>query len=182
MSDTPRTSIPARIEALGLPQAKTYVDFIRQGDEGGPLPCWGAIAARFDQLFKSDEHRQALWSVLVEEGDRRPLLLFMHLSRGQPAVMSKVAEDAGQLPVSLQRALVSMEEVEALIPDHLASLHPSARQLWEAGTEVRAREREIFESKVSELLSFQYYVPEQQVPPQELTGGGTMNLVDAGGS
>ena len=163
----PRETLSARIETLPLPQAKTYADFIRTGDPDGPVPCWGAIAERFDTDFKQSDERKALWNVLVEAEDRRPLLLFLHMNRGRPDVMAKVLEDAHRLPPVLQRALVSFDEVASDVPKHLDRLDPAARQLWEAGPDALARERELVEARVNTLLAFRYYVPDTFDPASE---------------
>ena len=158
MERTARTTLSDRIEALSLPQAAGYADFIRSGEAAGPLPCWGAIAERFDQDFGSDDDRKALLGPLVEAGDMRALILFLHANRGRPEVMEHVLADASCLPRLIQRALVSLEEVQELVPDHVDDLHPAARQLWEAGPDARARERELFEARVAELMSFRFFV------------------------
>ena len=159
MPSTPRTDLSDRIETLSLPQAAGYAEFIRSGDPGQPTPCWGAIAERFDQDFTDDDDRLALWSALLEAGDRRALLLYLHFNRDRPPVMASVLGDVTRLPPLLQRALVSLEEVADLVADHLDNLTPAARQLWEAGAEARARERELFEARVAELMSFRFFVP-----------------------
>ena len=159
MSRTPRTHLSDRIETLSLPQAAGYADFIRTGDPGKPTPCWGAIAERFDQDFADDADRQAIWSTLVEADDRRPLLLFLHFNRDRPVVMASILDDAHRLPRLLQRAVVSLEEVADLVPDHLDRLDPAARQLWEAGPDARRRERELFDARIAELMSFRFFVP-----------------------
>ncbi len=163
----PRDTLSSRIEALALPQAKGYADFIRTGDPDGPIPCWGAIAERFDQDFKKTADRNALWNVLIEEGDRRPLLLYLHLNRGRPEVMAKVLADADKLPRVLQRALVSFDEVAHLLPDHLDKLDPAARQLLEAGPEALGRESEQVEARIAQLTAFRYFVPDQGDPADE---------------
>jgi len=163
----PRDTLSARIETLSLPQAKGYADFIRTGDPDGPVPCWGAIAERFDTDFGKSAERKALWNVLVEAADRRPLLLFLHMNRGRPEVMAKVLEDAHRLPPVLQRTLVSLDEVAADVPAHLDRLDPAARQLWEAGPDAVAREREIVEARVKALTAFRYFVPDSFDPANE---------------
>ena len=168
----PRTLLSDRIETLSLPQAKGYADFIRTGDPDGPVPCWGALAERFDQDFPKSEDRKALWNVLVEAEDRRPLLLFLHTNRGRPDVMAKVLADAHRLSPALQRALVSLDEVADLVPDHLDKLDPAARQLFEAGAGARAREQELVEARVAALTAFRYFVPDKFDPASE-PGAGT---------
>ena len=192
MADVPRIALSDRIRTLTLPQAAPFADFIRKGDPGGPIPCWGAIADRFDETFQADDERKALWNVLVEAEDRRPLLLFLHKNRGRPEVMARVLEDAHRLPVSLQRMLVSLDEVQSLVPKHLDRLHQAARQLYEAGPEARKREREQMEVRVSTLLAFRYFVPDRfdpreegkvaqgsEAPPPDTTGAGTADRIVA---
>lgn len=163
----PRETLAARIAALDLPQARGYADFIRTGDPGGPVPCWGAIKERFQREFKSAADRRALWNVLLEEGDRRPLLLFLDANRDRPEVMAKVLEDAGRLPPALQRALVSFAEVADQLPAHLDKLDPAARQVFEAGLEAIAAEREQVEARIAQLTAFRYFVPDRADPARE---------------
>jgi len=163
----PRESLSARIEALEIPQAKSYAEFIRKGEASGPVPCWGAIAERFEESFARDDERKAVWTALVEEGDRRPLLLFLHANRKRPGVLAQVLEDAHRLPPSIQRILVSLPELASEIPAHLDKLAPAARQLFEAGPVALAREREMMEARVAQLTAFRYYVPDAFDPAHE---------------
>ena len=68
LAPVPRESLSARIEALGSATAKGFADYVRTGDAGGPIPCWGALAERFQQDFKKVADRKAVWDALVEEG------------------------------------------------------------------------------------------------------------------
>jgi len=163
----PRDTLSARIETLGLPQAKGYADFIRTGDPDGPIPCWGALAERFQQDFAKSDDRKALWNVLVEAEDRRPLLLFLDANKDRPDVMAQVLADAHRLPPVLQRALVSLDEVADLVPDHLDALDPAARQLFEAGPDARKREKEQVEVRIATLTAFRYFVPDKTDPANE---------------
>ena len=163
----PRESLSTRIEKLEIPQAKAYADFIRKGDAGAPVPCWGAIAERFDEQFSRDQDRKAIWTALVEEGDRRPLLLFLHANRKRPEVLAQILEDAHRLPPSLQRLLVSLPELASEIPKHLDQLAPAARQLFEAGPEALVREQELMAARVAQLTAFRYYVPDAFDPAHE---------------
>jgi len=168
----PRETLSARIEALELPQAKGYADFIRTGDPDGPVPCWGAIAERFQEDFKETDDRKALWELLLAEGDRRPLLLYLHVNRDRSEVMAQVLEDVGRLPRALQRVLVSFAEVADQLPAHLDKLDPAARQLFEAGPETLDREREQVEARIAQLTAFRYFVPDQVDPVNEPKPGG----------
>jgi len=169
----PRETLATRIAALDLPQARSYADFIRTGDPDGPVPCWGAIKERFQQEFKPAADRKALWNVLLDEGDRRPLLLFLDANRDRPEVMAKVLEDAGRLPPALQRALVSFAEVADRLPAHLDKLDPAARQVFEAGPEAIAAEREQVEARIAQLTTFRYFVPDRVDPAKEQGAGAT---------
>jgi hypothetical protein len=163
----PRDSLSARIEALGIAKAQGYADFIRTGDPDGPVPCWGAISERFERDFTKSADRIAIWDTLVEEGDRRPLLLFLHVNRERPEVMAKVLEDAHRLPRALQRVLVAMPEVADDLPAHLDKLDPAAKQLFEAGPEAVAREREQTAARIAQLTTFRYFVPDAFDPADE---------------
>lgn len=163
----PRDSLSARIEALGIAKAQGYADFIRTGDPDGPVPCWGAISERFERDFTKSTDRIAIWDTLVEEGDRRPLLLFLHVNRERPEVMAKVLEDANRLPRALHRVLVAMPEVADELPAHLDKLDPAAKQLFEAGPEVVAREREQTAARIAQLTTFRYFVPDAFDPADE---------------
>jgi hypothetical protein len=182
LTPVPRETLSARIGALALPQAMGYADFIRTGDPGSPIPCWGAIADRFAQDFKSTADRKALWGVLLEEGDRRPLLLYLHANRDRPEVMAMVLEQAARLPPALQRALVSFEEVADLLPAHLDKLDPAARQLFEAGPEALGREREQFATRIAQLTAFRYFVPDQRDPANETAAAPTEPASTTGGT
>lgn len=172
----PRESLSARFEALDSTAAKGFADYVRAGDAGGPIPCWGALAERFQQDFKKVADRKAAWDALVEEGDRRALLLFLHLNRDRPEVMASVLEQADRLSPALQRALVSFEEIADQIPAHLDKLSPAARQVFEAGADVLAREREQVAARIAQLTTFRYFVPDPQDPANEPTA-----VTDAGG-
>jgi len=167
MPDPPRTLLSDTIEALALPQAQSYAEFIRAGDPGGPVPCWGALAERFDEEFTGNEDRKALWNALADSGDRRALLLFLELNRDRPEVMETVVHEANRLPPALQRTLVAFNEVTELVADHLDIFTPAARQLFEAGTEARAREHELVQSRVGRLRMYRYYVPDTVNPADE---------------
>lgn len=165
--ERPREELARRFEKLGSPEIKAYARFIERGEEGQPIPCWGAIADRFVEQLDSDEDRLAVWSVLVGAGDRRPLLLFIGHNLDRPAVMARVVEDAHLLPVSLQRALASMTELDELIDEQLETIAPAARQLREASPERRARERELFQERLSRLRAFRFFVPDEVDPADE---------------
>lgn len=163
----PRDELSRRFQKLSSPKIKAYAAFIEHGDEGQPTPCWGAIADRFVQELDSDEDRIAIWSVLINAGDRRPLLLFIGHNRDRPAVMARVFEDAHLLPVPLQCALASMAEFDELLDAQLDNIAPAARQIREADSDKRAREREMFEERLSRLRAFRFFVPDEVDPADE---------------
>lgn len=171
MPASSRLELSNLIEAVELPQATGFADFIRIGDAGGPLPCWGAITERFDQDFSTTDERTALWATIVEARDIRAQILFLHVNRARPEVMAQIISDAPRLPRLVQRALVSIDELAELIGDHLDRLDPAARQLWEAGPEPRARERELFEARVAELMAFRYFVSGSDADSDDPDGG-----------
>ena len=163
----PRDSLSARFETLGSASAKGFADYIRTEDAGGPIPCWGALAERFQQEFTKVSDRKSAWDALVEDGDRRALLLYLHLNRDRPPVMAIVLDQADRLSPALRRALVSFEEVAELLPAHLDKLHPAARQLFEAGPGALAREAEQVEARIAQLTTFRYFVPDTADPANE---------------
>ncbi len=167
--DQPREALATRIATLTeVPAATAYADFIRQGD-GGPIPCWGAIEARFAQEFKRDEDRLALWNVLVEAEDRRALLLFIEQSVAHPEVLAKIAADAHRLPPATQRALVGIDEAVGFLRKTAQQLDPAARQLLE-DEDARCRERTLMQSRVAQLRAFQYFIPDTIDPQFEGKG------------
>ena len=165
--ERPRDELSRRFKKLSSPKIKDYAAFIEHGDQGQPIPCWGGIADRFVEHFDSDEDRLAIWSVLVNAGDRRPLLLFIGHNLERQVVMNRVVEDAHLLPVPLQKALASLDELGDLVDAQLEAIAPAARQLREAGPEVRKREREMFEERLARLRAFRFFVPDDVDPADE---------------
>jgi hypothetical protein len=163
----PRGSISNRIAALDVGEAKSYADFIRRGDPDGPIPCWGAITERFLQTFSTDDQRLAVLDQLIEEGDRRPLYLFLETSRQRPKLLEALAARAAELPISVQRALVAVPEVATYIAASLDALDPSARRVWDGGEVLKKSERELLAGRVGQLMSFRYFVPDAFDPHDE---------------
>lgn len=163
----PRESLSTRIGALDLGKAKAYADFIREGDPGSPVPCWGAITQRFVEAFPSDEERLAVLDQLIVEGDRRPLYLFIETSRRRPKLLAALCERVGELPVSVQRNLVALPEAATYVASALEKLDPSARRVWDGGEELKRSERELLAGRVGELMAFQYFVPDAFDPRHE---------------
>lgn len=165
--ERPRNELSRRFEKLSSPEIKAYAAFIERGEEGQPIPCWGAIADRFVEQLDKDEDRIAIWSVLVAAGDRRPLLLFIGHNLDRPEVMARVVKDAHLLPVALQRALASMDELGDLIDEQIETIAPAARELREADPERRQRERELFDERLAKLRAFRFFVPDEVDPADE---------------
>ncbi len=163
----PRESLSTRIGALELGKAKAYADFIREGDPDGPVPCWGAITKRFVEAFATDTERLAVLDQLIAEGDRRPLFLFLDTSRKRPKLLEALCARVGELPVSVQRALVAMPEAATHVAASLERLDPSARLVWDGGEDSKRAERELLAGRVGELMAFQYFVPDTIDPRQE---------------
>ena len=148
---TTRETLAAAIEQAGLDSGEGFAAFIRHGDPDTPVPCWGGIARRFQEAFQTDAERTALLDVLVEVGDRRPLLLFLDANRARPEVMRAIVQRARRMDVGLQRAVVACEEAVGFVSEVLDKLAPSARQLWQGGAEARRREWEGAGARVGKL-------------------------------
>ena len=162
MKETPRERLTKRFLALGNDKATNYARFIEKGDRGKPLPCWGMIVRRFNEVFKHDKDWLQAMGILVEDGNKPALILFMERARKRPVILKALLERSGQLPVSIQRMLVSLNEVEGFVQDYRSGLHPSAVELLQSGNDAIARDRGQFENKVAELLTYEYFIPEKQ--------------------
>ncbi len=128
--------------------------------ESGRLVCWGELARRFDVAFTTDEERIESLSVFLNERDLRALLLFAHAARERPTVLETMLARASELPITIQRALVTMVDSATLSPTVLDGLSASARQLIDEGDAAIDREREIVEARIAELLSFGIVAPD----------------------
>ena len=163
----PRESLAARISSLKTSKAKSYAAFIQKGDQPGMTPCWDAIAARFVADFATDEERLAVLDKVIEEGDRRPLYLFLETSRARPKLLEALCARAGQLPVAVQRNLAAMPEAATQVAAHLDSFDPSAQAVWNGGEDTKRAERELLASRVGELTALSYFVPDAIDPAKE---------------
>jgi len=163
----PRESLSTRIGSLDLPNAKAFAKFILEGDPDEPLPCWGAISTRFVQSFTTDTERLAVLDQLIAEGDQRPLQLFIHTGRNRPALVAAMCERANELPVTVQRSLAAIPEAAEFVAKSIDEFSPAARRVWDGGEELRRAERELLASRIGELVSFQYFVPDTFDPRYE---------------
>ncbi|MFH1690576.1 MAG: hypothetical protein ABIE42_10140 [Candidatus Eisenbacteria bacterium] len=167
----PRESLSERIAGLDIAEAKTFAAFIREGDLDMPTPCWGAIATRFEDVFASDEDRLAVLNALIAEGDRRPLDLFLQVNRKRPALLASLCERADELPAPVQCALIAIPEAALFVEEALERFGPDARRLWEGDESLRRTECEQLRSRIGQLMSFQYYVPDDFDPRDEVNRG-----------
>ncbi|MCP4678760.1 MAG: hypothetical protein GY854_25390 [Deltaproteobacteria bacterium] len=152
-----RKKFASQFGAVRTKKAKALSKFIKQGSDGH-FACWGGVAEYCDKNFDDDE-RIKMWDAFVASKDWRAQLLFIHFSRNRPAVMAKVLETVAELPVRIQQALVSLEEVADYVESIQDNLHPAARQLWEQGPEMLKRERQLAKRNVAKLMSVQYVTP-----------------------
>jgi hypothetical protein len=129
-------------------QAFAQAMVLRDSDR---MACWGNLADHVLDHVVRDDDRIALWRVLVDIADRRPLLVFLDLNRDRPGVLRAVLEDVAHLPATLQCALVSMPEAQALLAPVVARLHPAALEVLEAGEEAKGRERVLYEAHMKSL-------------------------------
>ena len=163
----PREALASRIERLDAKGAKPLASFVRSRGDDGSTPCWGAIAARFDELFENDADRLELLESLLAEGDRRALLVFLHRCRSRARVLEALCTRAAALPPSVQRALVAMPEAATAVAAHLASFEPAAAEVWGGGEATKRPERELFEARVAELTAVPFLVPDVADPREE---------------
>lgn len=170
---TLRETYASAFEAIGTPPAIAFAAYLRRDDGTGIISCWGAIADQFDTTFRTETNRVAAWPVVRDVGDPRGMLIFVHLCRGQSTVMTRVFGDVAGLPRAVQRALVCLPELAALVQTNHAALCPAARQLWDAGAEAMVREQEMVESRIAQLMSYQTFAPDTSRPGETTPAGGT---------
>ncbi len=167
-----RAAIAERLEKLKHPRAKQFARFLHKDEELGLIPCWGAIAKRFEREFTDAADRVAIWRTLVTTGDRSALLLFLRHNLSQPDVLAQIVEDAPTLPESVQAVLVCLDEARGLVEARLSALSPAAQQLWNADEDTKRRERMHFESITGKMTSIDYIPPEKSAgtPPEKSPG------------
>jgi hypothetical protein len=155
----PRIAIARRLEAIGTEAASGYARFIQAGEDGR-IPCWGAITERFDSDFPTDEERVRVLDSLIEEGDRRPLYLFIHLARSRPSLLEKLVERARRLPDSVQRVLIALPETSELVRSRLKQFSAPIQSAYRNEPQSLQRDQERFENRIRELLAFKFYIPD----------------------
>ncbi len=155
----PRMSLSRRFEALSSESAKSYAGYIQAGDDGR-IPCWGAIAERFDSDFGTDDERLEVLDALIEEGDRRALFLFVHLARSRPELLAKLIRQARRLPMSVQQCLISLPEAAECVRSQLKHFSPAVQSAYRNDPDSLKRNQERFENRIRELLAFRFYIPD----------------------
>lgn len=147
-----RATLAHAIERIECDDAQRFAQFLCTHD-GVALPCWDRIVARFVGTFDHDQQLE-VWHVLLEVGDPRPLMLFIHLHQDDGAMLQRLLPDARRLPTSLQRCLAALDATrdDAKRDGSSVWFDPEAQQIFEAGEKIRARERERFTVKVSRLM------------------------------
>ena len=147
-----RSILAHAIERIEGSDAKGFAQFLYTHD-GEALPCWDRIVARFVEIFDHDQQLE-VWRVLLEVGDPRPLMLFIHLHQNNSAMLQHLLPDARRLPVVLQRYLAGFEAIRdnAKLDGSSVWFDPEAQQIFEAGEKIRTRERERFDVKVHRLM------------------------------
>lgn len=166
-SQSVRGALSKRIGQLDVEGARAFSRYILSGDREGMIPCWGSLAQRFEEAFAEDHARIALLDALVVQQDRRALYLFLEMSKERPAVLKALCARMKELPPSVQRILVALPQAEGWISSVIDQLEPSARALWRAGEAAWRIERELFEGRINELMSFKYFVPDLIDPREE---------------
>ena len=163
----PRNSISARLKKLRTKGAKSYADFIKEGDPDGHIPCWGAITERFEATFKTDKKRLEILDELLKEEDPRPLFLFLYTSEDRPALLQALCEQAALLPTSAQRSLIAIPKAEPFVEANLKHFSSTARAVWARGEAALKKERRHSAARIGELMAFRYFVPDSFDPREE---------------
>jgi hypothetical protein len=166
MARQPRIEAAEGLGKLKASRARKFAEFVRQGDEPGLTPCWGAIAKRFERDFTSVAERAAVWRALVDLGDKNALLLFVKHNLSQADVLQTVGQEAQSLPVVVQRVLVSLDEVRPHLEGKVQELSVEAQQIWAADDDTRRGERERFESRTAKLMAVDYISDQSAETPE----------------
>jgi len=147
-----RSTLARAIERIECSDAQGFAQFLCTHD-GEALPCWRRIVSHFAETFDQDQQLE-VWRVLLDVGDPRPLMLFIHLHQDDGAMLRHLLPDARRLPVFLQRYLAAFDAIRgnAKLDGSSVWFDPEAQQIFEAGEKIRTRERERFDIKVHRLM------------------------------
>lgn len=162
----PRTQIAAALEKQASPAAHRLAAFIRQGELNEALPCWGGIAEHFDTMLQDHEACREVLEALLEVGDARALMLFVHAHLNRPRMLRVLAEALARLPIRIQRVLASLEATRALIRHD--TLDKRVRPLTADNNAIaRQREVEAFRARVAKLQTYRFFVQDAFEPSSE---------------
>ena len=167
--------VDCSVDHAGLPTEVPVVDEER----------WLGVFLRFDRLLSDPRtdgnsqqvffRREESFEVVVRQGptaatDAAPkvplnadelLICDVHRTHGQAQILP------ADIDTSRRQAFIFAQGDAVEIADHLDIFTPAARQLFEAGTEARAREHELVQSRVGRLRMYRYYVPDTVSPADE---------------
>jgi hypothetical protein len=129
--------------------AQTFARCILE-PQGNRRACWGNLADEATRLFARTEDALVFWRALVLVGDARALLVFLDLFRKRVEVLREVVESLSSLPATVQCAVVSMPETEALLLSAL-ELHPAAIELLAASPTTRRKEHALHTARMGAL-------------------------------
>ncbi len=163
-----RARFAARFRELGSERGRAFADFVDGVDDrSGRVRCWGELARGFEEVFATEEAKVEALEVLVEQGESRTLLLLLDAARGRPELVELLLARADELPVTVQRSLVSSVDATTIPANALERLAPSARQLVEQGADAIARERELTEARIATLKAFGVFAADSIEPSRE---------------
>ena len=140
------------LEESESPEVREFARYLGEKSQDGSRPCWGGAAAHALKTFESGRTRIALWKELLRTQEENALLLFIKLYVDNLEVMEAVLSDAGKLPITVQRALVSIDEIGNKLDQHLPKFSQKARDFRSASAEDKRRERASFDTRTSGLL------------------------------
>jgi len=144
-----RTSLSLRLRQCESPS------LVKVGDAVSSEACWGTLVEALELLCTVDADYLALFDILVKIDDARALILFMSAVRARKGVLRYMLERAGELPRSVQCALVTMPECEPL----LAALAPStcaAAMELASDAEKRRGSQPVYASHMGALRSMRW--------------------------
>ncbi len=128
---------------------------VKLGDAMSSDACWGTLVEALERLCTSDADYLALFDILVNLEDARPLILFMSAVRTREEVLRHMLKRAGELPRSVQCALVTMPECEALLAE-LAPRTCAAAMELASDAEKRRVSQPVYASHMGALRSMRW--------------------------